>query len=86
MSKGKLLDVNGLNTDSTMDLTKRMNKYRKVKYRDTSRPSISDAEIYRLRAVAWKNRTRNTQIICALVVLALVVGAVFLSWYLTYGL
>lgn len=86
MAKGRLLDVNGLSSEYNMQLEKRVKKYRKVKYRDTSRPAISDAEIYRMRSVAWRNKTRRNQIIIALAALLVVVGVVFLSWYLTYGL
>lgn len=85
MHKERFLDVNGLSAEYDVALEKRLNKYRKVHYKDTSRPTISDAEIYRMRAASWRNRTRTSQVIIALVALALVAGAVVLSWYLTYG-
>lgn len=85
MRKDRFLDVNGLNAAYDMELQKRLNKYRKVHYKDTSRPTISDAEIYRMRSASWRNQTRNRQVVIALAVLALVVAAAALSWYLTFG-
>jgi hypothetical protein len=85
MRKDRLLDVNGLNAEYDISLDKRMKKYRWSQYKDTSRPSIPEAEKCRIRAVRWRNDVRKRQIIISVAVLLLVVGSIYLSWRLTYG-
>ena len=85
MRKQRFLDVNGLNAAYDVPLEKRLNKYRKVHYKDTSRPTISDAEIYRMRAVSWRNQTRRRQVVSAVAIALVAALAIFVAWGLTYG-